>query len=95
MSAAAANVVFCHVAIDRGAVAFMRQTACCLALPFLCPPSSFGSGVGRSLLFIVSAVAVDFLALGCGVATLGWGLCNKALRRKAQHSHAVEQSVEW
>ncbi len=51
--------------------------------------------MGRSLLFIVSAVAVDFLALGCGVATLGWGLSNRALRRKAQHSHAVEQSVEW
>lgn len=55
----------------------------------------FGSGVGRSLLTIVSAVAVDFLALGCLIATLGWGVANRLLRRKMQHSHAVEQSVEW
>lgn len=67
----------------------------CSTLPCLPHPRSFGNGVGRSLLFIVSAVAVDFLALGCGFATLGWGLSNRALRRKAQHSHAVEQSVEW
>lgn len=67
--------------------------------PPICPrPAvccSFGSGVGRSLLTIVTAVAVDFLALGCLVASLGWGLSNRVLRRKTQHSHAVEQSVEW
>lgn len=75
-----AFVVLCAALVAATATAY------CLA---------FGNGVGRSLLFIVSAVAVDFLALGCGVATLGWGLSNRALRRKAQHSHAVEQSVEW
>ena len=63
--------------------------------PLLCIACSFGSGIGRSLLTVVSAVAVDFLALGCGVATLGWGVANRLLRRKNQHSHAVEQGVEW
>jgi len=63
--------------------------------PLVPAPCRFGSGIGRSLLFIVSAVAIDFLALGCLVASLGWGLSNRLLRRKNQHSHAVEQSVEW
>lgn len=68
------------------ALVAVTATAYCLA---------FGNGIGRSLLFIVSAVAVNFVGLGCLVATLGWGLSNRVLRRKTQHSHAVEQSVEW
>ena len=51
--------------------------------------------MGRSLLTIVSAVAVDFLAVGAAIATAGWALSNRFLRRQNQHSHAVEQSVEW
>lgn len=66
--------------------------------PASCTPlsaRSFGHGFGRCLLTILSAVFVDFLGVGCGVATAGWALSNRLLRRKSQHSHAVEQSVEW
>ncbi|PRW20867.1 unc-50-like protein [Chlorella sorokiniana] len=56
---------------------------------------AFGHGVGRSLLTILSVVAIDFLAVGAGIATAGWAVSNRFLRRKSQHSHAVEQSVEW
>jgi hypothetical protein len=56
---------------------------------------SFSHSFGRSLLTIVSAVVVDFLAVGAAIATAGWALSNRFLRRKNQHSHAVEQSVEW
>lgn len=55
----------------------------------------FGHGFGRSLLTILSAVFIDFLGFGCAIATAGWALSNRLLRRTAQHSHAVEQSVEW
>ena len=61
-----------------------------------CPlPCRFGHGFGRSLLTILSVVAIDFLAVGAGIATAGWAVSNRFLRRKSQHSHAVEQSVEW
>ena len=63
--------------------------------PFCLPACSFGHGFGRSLLTILSAVGVDFLGLGCLIATAGWALSNRFLRRTNQHSHAVEQSVEW
>ena len=63
--------------------------------PFCLPACSFGHGFGRSLLTILSAVAFDFLGLGCLIATAGWALSNRFLRRTNQHSHAVEQSVEW
>lgn len=55
----------------------------------------FSHSFGRSVLTVVSAVAVDFLAIGAVIATVGWVLSNKLLRRQNQHSHAVEQSVEW
>jgi hypothetical protein len=38
---------------------------------------------------------VDFLAVGAGIAAVGWALSNRFLRRKSQLSYAVEQSVEW
>ena len=56
---------------------------------------AFSHSLGRSLLTILSAVALDYLAAGCLVATAGWALANRFLRRTNQHSHAVEQSVEW
>lgn len=65
------------------------------ALLVACPPLRFGHGFGRSLLTILSVVAIDFLAVGAGIATAGWAVSNRFLRRKSQHSHAVEQSVEW
>ncbi|EFN56073.1 hypothetical protein CHLNCDRAFT_22928 [Chlorella variabilis] len=70
---------------------------CCtlVALAALAYCLAFSHSVGRSLLTIVSAVAVDFLAVGAAIATAGWALSNRFLRRQNQHSHAVEQSVEW
>ena len=44
---------------------------------------------------ILSAVFVDFLLIGCAIATVTWGIANRFLRRRSMHSHAVEQSVEW
>ena len=82
------------------------SAAAAAAAPALAPPNRpqplarpcrrrFGHGIGFSLLTILSTVAVDFLAVGAGIATGGWALSNRFLRRKNQHSHAVEQSVEW
>lgn len=80
--------------VDTPAAACSRCRHSCLLrfLPMLC---RFSHSFGRSVLTVVSAVAVDFLAIGAVIATLGWGLSNKFLRRQNQHSHAVEQSVEW
>jgi hypothetical protein len=42
------------------------------------------------------AVLVDYVTLGALVATANWFLANRFLRaRSANHSHAVEQRVEW
>lgn len=75
----------------------LQRPSCSLTLLRVLPPlsRSFSHSFGRSLLTIVSAVAVDFLAVGAAIATAGWALSNRFLHRKNQHSHAVEQSVEW
>ncbi|BDA48495.1 Protein unc-50 homolog [Coccomyxa sp. Obi] len=56
---------------------------------------AFSSSVWHSLWTIMSAVFVDFLAIGVALATVGWFLANKCLRKKTLHSHAIEQHVEW
>lgn len=44
---------------------------------------------------ILSAVVIDFLLLGFAVATTGWLISNRFLRKKNLHHHQVEQHVEW
>eukprot|EP00887_Chlorella_sp_A99_P007806 scaffold20.g7806.t1 len=55
----------------------------------------FSHSLGRALVACVSSVLVDFLGVGCAVATACWLIANRFLLRKQLHSHAVEQSVEW
>lgn len=55
----------------------------------------FSSSWKRAVSGIFSAVLVDYLLLGCAIATAGWILSNSYLRRRQVHSHTVEQSVEW
>jgi len=66
-----------------------------VAVAALCYCLAFGHTIWHSLLTIVSAVVVDFLALGAVLASAGWLLANKYLREAGGHSHAVEQRVEW
>uniref|UniRef100_A0A061QTX7 Unc-50 family protein n=2 Tax=Tetraselmis sp. GSL018 TaxID=582737 RepID=A0A061QTX7_9CHLO len=56
---------------------------------------TFGDGFWSSLLTMASCVFVDFLLVGCLIATAGWFISNRFLRKKQMHSHAVEQHVEW
>mmetsp|Transcript_39010 Transcript_39010/g.69889 ORF Transcript_39010/g.69889 Transcript_39010/m.69889 type:complete len:255 (-) Transcript_39010:145-909(-) len=56
---------------------------------------TFGDGIGHSLLTVLSAVVVDFLLIGCLIATACWFISNRFLRKRQTHSHAVEQHVEW
>lgn len=55
---------------------------------------TFGDTLWHSFLTILSAVVIDFLALGCAMATACWMISNRFLRKKLQ-SHQVEQHVEW
>ncbi|KAL6760234.1 UNC-50 family protein [Haematococcus lacustris] len=55
---------------------------------------TYGDTVWHSLLTILSAVLVDFIALGCAVATACWMLANTfLLKRPGQHQ--TDQQVEW
>mmetsp|Transcript_3834 Transcript_3834/g.10865 ORF Transcript_3834/g.10865 Transcript_3834/m.10865 type:complete len:254 (+) Transcript_3834:316-1077(+) len=56
---------------------------------------TFGDGFWHSLLTVISTVVIDFLLIGCIVATVCWFIANKFLRKRQLHSHAVEQDVEW
>ena len=58
---------------------------------------AFYSEVGlRGFLPVIAyAVFVEFLLLGALIATAGWAIANKFLRKKILPSHAVEQHVEW
>lgn len=56
---------------------------------------TFGQGLLQALYNPIYAVFVDFLLVGAVIATIGWFISNKLLRRKNLPSHAVEQHVEW
>ncbi|KAK9837961.1 hypothetical protein WJX74_008582 [Apatococcus lobatus] len=56
---------------------------------------TFGHGFRRSLLTTLSAVLVDFLLIGAGIATLGWFVANRFLRKRSHSSQGAEQYVEW
>ncbi|KAK9830011.1 hypothetical protein WJX72_009176 [[Myrmecia] bisecta] len=56
---------------------------------------TFSDGLWHSVLTVASAVLVDFLLVGWAIATAGWFLANRFLRKKNVHSHAIEQHVEW
>ncbi|CAG9461896.1 unnamed protein product [Pedinophyceae sp. YPF-701] len=56
---------------------------------------AFSSSFLASIWLVASAVTVDFLGLGCVVATVGWYTANRYLKRRAPHKHAVDSSVEW
>ncbi|MEW5315733.1 MAG: hypothetical protein WDW38_007140 [Sanguina aurantia] len=56
---------------------------------------TYGDSLWHSLLTVLSAVVVDFLLLGCAVATAGWLISNRFLRKRNLHHHQVEQHVEW
>eukprot|EP00879_Flechtneria_rotunda_P032516 GHRR01035733.1.p1 GENE.GHRR01035733.1~~GHRR01035733.1.p1 ORF type:complete len:176 (+),score=30.00 GHRR01035733.1:30-530(+) len=56
---------------------------------------TFGDNLWHSLLTIVSAVVVDCLLLGIAIATAGWLIANRFLRKKNLPQHQVEQHLEW
>lgn len=56
---------------------------------------AFGTGVSGLLKTVFWAVLVDFLGVGCLVATACWRLANVKLRVGSQMPHSVDQSVEW
>lgn len=56
---------------------------------------TFGHGLWHSLLSVLSAVLLDFLLVGFGIASVSWFLANKFLRKQSLPQHAVEQHVEW
>mmetsp|Transcript_57125 Transcript_57125/g.180812 ORF Transcript_57125/g.180812 Transcript_57125/m.180812 type:complete len:255 (+) Transcript_57125:132-896(+) len=68
------------------ALVAIAATAYCVA---------FGNGLWHSLLTVASAVLVDFLLLGCALATACWLLANKYLRGASLHGHTIDQRVEW
>lgn len=56
----------------------------------------FGRTVWQTLALMLSAVLVHFLAVGCGVATLGWLIANKfLLRRSSGAGPSNRPKVEW
>ncbi|KAK9832824.1 hypothetical protein WJX81_004711 [Elliptochloris bilobata] len=70
---------------------------CCLLLAVAAAAycATFSDGLWHSVLTVLSAVVVDFLLIGMAIATAGWFLANKFLRKRTLHSHAIEQHVEW
>eukprot|EP00878_Enallax_costatus_P030192 GHUV01032853.1.p1 GENE.GHUV01032853.1~~GHUV01032853.1.p1 ORF type:complete len:305 (+),score=40.77 GHUV01032853.1:411-1325(+) len=56
---------------------------------------TFGDNLWHSLLTILSAVVVDCLLLGIAIATAGWFIANRFLRKKNLPQHQVEQHLEW
>lgn len=70
---------------------------CCLlvGVSALAYCAAFGHELWHSFLTVVSAIVVDFLLVGCGIATAGWFLANRFLRKRSHHSHSIEQHVEW
>ena len=76
--------------------AFVVVLALLVALATVAYCLAFGHSLSRSLFTVLSAVGVDFLGTGAIIATGCWAVANAYLRREsADHSHAVEQKVEW
>lgn len=75
--------------------AFVVITSLLVAVSAAAYCITFGHGLWRSVWAVLSAVVLDFLLVGMAIATAGWVLANRFLKRRAQHQHAVEQHVEW
>ena len=55
----------------------------------------YSRSLGQAAYAVTRAVLVDFLGVGAGVATAYWHVTNRYMREGVNHSHAVEQRVEW
>lgn len=80
---------------SRDDPAFLVITSAFVAISSIAYCVVFGNGFASSVGTTLYAVVVDFLLVGAVIATLGWGVSNKFLRRKNLPSHTVEQHVEW
>ena len=56
---------------------------------------TFGRGFGKSVWIVVYVWLVDFVAIGATIATAGWLLSNRVLRKRSLPAHVTEQFVEW
>jgi len=75
--------------------AFVVVTSVLVALAATAYCVTFGDSLWHSTVTILSAVLVDYVLLGFAVATAGWLISNKFLRKRNLHHHQVEQHVEW
>ena len=55
----------------------------------------YSRSLGQAAYAVTRSVLVDFLGVGAGVATAYWYVANRYMREGVNHSHAVEQRVEW
>ena len=55
----------------------------------------YSRSLGQAAYAVLRSVLVDFLGVGAGVATAYWHVTNRYMREGVNHSHAVEQRVEW
>jgi hypothetical protein len=56
----------------------------------------YSHSFGQAVYAVLRSVLVDFLGVGAGVATAYWFVANRYMREPGvNHSHAVEQQVEW
>ncbi|KAK9809583.1 hypothetical protein WJX73_004253 [Symbiochloris irregularis] len=55
---------------------------------------TFSGSLWHSVVTVLSAILLDFLLIGWAIATAGWFLANRFLRKKGS-VHMVEQHVEW
>jgi len=57
----------------------------------------FAKSFGRVVPLVISSVLVDYLALGCGIATACFLVANTIIHRRSPHPHstAADHSIEW
>lgn len=80
---------------SRDDPAFVIATSALVAVTAAAYCLTFGHGLWSSMYSIASAVLLDYLLLGSAIATLGWLVGNRFLRKRSIHQHTTEQPVEW
>lgn len=80
---------------SRDDPAFVIVTSALVAVAAGAYCATYGDGFWSSMYAIASAVVLDYLLVGFAIATLGWLVSNRFLRKVSMHQHATEQPVEW
>lgn len=75
--------------------AFVVVTSALVIIAAIAYCATFGHSLWHAAWTVVSALVVDYLLIGFTVATAGWFISNRFLKKKAVHHHQVEQQVEW